>query len=581
MMNEKPERKRTIREELLVLILLSIIVPAVSITVIYTSSVKKVIDTDVRAYQEVIIGQAQLRIENIFSSIETIQRSVIGQIITNKLPAGLENKLTREEVLLLRDIMEFLHTLAQSNTYINGIYLLYGPDNVISSRLSMNSTLLLEKPWISIGRTSDGEELIFGPHPADYNVGLPRDTYDSVVTSIKKFTLPGAGNREVVLQIDVNYSAFEDFIESMDSNDQIPMYIYNSLSESILLENKVFSALSKKQRESSEVYKKEIRPNHLYLYGLISQDQVAHKFYSAILGMIVVISLISIFAFFAALTFSRRLTSPLHELYLSLKQVEQGDFELTYPHTNYKELGYLIDRFRKMVTSVDNLIEKIVYKERETSEAKLQALQAKINPHFLYNTLDVIRSLALEYDNNDISEMTLSLSRLFRYNVGNLKEFTTLADELEYIYDYLKIQEYRFGSRIQVEFDIPEIVKSALITRFVLQPIIENAFKYGLELRGKGGLLKISAEKKQDSLFIRIYDNGPGIEEVRLKKIQESFYKEADISEMKIAHGLDNVNLRLKLLYGNQYGLFIESEYTKWTEVTVKVPFQTEQQTEQ
>lgn len=182
----------------------------------------------------------------------------------------------------------------------------------------------------------------------------------------------------------------------------------------------------------------------------------------------------------------------------------------------------------------------------------------------------------MEYDNHDISEMTLSLSRLFRYNVGNLKEITTLADELEYIFDYLKIQEYRFGSRIQVEFDIPEAVKSVKITRFVLQPIIENAFKYGLELRGKGGLLKISAEKGQESLYIKIYDNGPGIEAARLKAIQESLGRETGINEMKSAHGLDNVNLRLKLLYGTQYGLLIESEYTRWTEVSVKIPFETE-----
>ena len=80
-----------------------------------------------------------------------------------------------------------------------------------------------------MGKASEGEELIFGPHPADYNVGLPRNTYDSVVTSIKKFVIPGFGNREVVLQVDVNFSAFEDFIESMEGNEQIPMYIYNTL----------------------------------------------------------------------------------------------------------------------------------------------------------------------------------------------------------------------------------------------------------------------------------------------------------------------------------------------------------------
>jgi two-component system sensor histidine kinase YesM len=226
-----------------------------------------------------------------------------------------------------------------------------------------------------------------------------------------------------------------------------------------------------------------------------------------------------------------------------------------------------------MVAEVNELIDTVVLKENEANEAELQALQAKINPHFLYNTLDVIRSIALERNNRDISDMTLSLSRLFRYNVGNLQETTTIGEELRYLRDYLKIQHYRFGDRIVVKFDVPDPLTEVRITRFILQPIVENAFKYGLELKAKDGLLKISARQEGADVKIEVYDNGPGITPDRLAELKASFAITPDIRKVKSAHGLDNVNLRLKLLYGNSYGLEIDSLPGAWTTLSVRIPF--------
>lgn len=577
-MNKSGHKGRTIRKDLVGLLLLATILPSILITTLFAGNVKKIIDTDVRAYQEVIIDQTRNSLENIFTSVNIIHRSVIGKIVPNYLPLEFEERLKKEEVIALKDLLSFLHTIAQAYTYINGIYLIYDSDYIISSRLSIRTNVLLDKSWVIISRASDGEEYIIGPHFAEYNVGLPQEEYDTVISSIQKFYMPGNSNNEILIQVDINLSVFQDFIESMDYNEQIPMYIYNSRMESSLLKNDIFNSMNEKQITASEQIKREIKPDHLYLHALPRKDHILEKFRSAILGMILIISIISFFIFLTALLLSRRITSPLHDLYTYMKQVGQGDFSPIYPRTNYLELGYLIERFRKMVSDIDNLIETVVSKEKETTEARLQALQAKINPHFLYNTLDVIRSIALEHDNMDINEMTLSLSRLFRYNVGNLEDTTTLKNEIEYIYDYLKIQNYRFGDRITVKFSIEEEANKVQITRFVLQPIIENSFKHGLELRGKGGLLKISAGIVEDTLEIRIFDNGPGIKPQKLLRIQDSLIIDAQKNKVKNTHGLNNVNLRLKLLYGNEYGIYLTSEYLKWTEVRVTIPFNPELQ---
>lgn len=157
-MNSRGHKGRTIRMDLIGLLLLATIIPSILITALFAGNVKKIIDTDVRAYQEVIIDQTRNSLENIFTSINIIQRSVIGKIVPNYIPLEFKERLKKEEVIILKDLLSFLHTIAQAYTYVNGIYLIYDSDYVISSRLSIRTDVLLEKSWVNISRASDGEE---------------------------------------------------------------------------------------------------------------------------------------------------------------------------------------------------------------------------------------------------------------------------------------------------------------------------------------------------------------------------------------------------------------------------------------
>lgn len=565
--------KRTIRTDIIMLLSLSIIVPFLIITVLYISNVKQIIDNDVVSYQKAIIIQSKNSIQNIFDSVKIAQRATMGKIISDYIPIAHDSSLKKGDVEKLKDLIGYLYVIDNANPYINGIYVIFESDYIVSSRNGVRDNILLEKEWIDQSWKTEGQEIYTGTHLAEYNVAVAREEYDTVLSLVQVFELPHRNGVKVLLQIDIDISAFQDFISAINYEEQIPMFLWDFADGRIMLENSIYQEYSQYANLSVIPLVEEIKKEKIYLHAFIRKDQILTSFTSAIMGTTIIISLIVLLSLITAVFFSRTITAPLHQLYLCMQKVGQGDFSPRYPKTQYRELAYLINRFQTMVSEVDGLIATVVSKENETAEAKLHALQAKINPHFLYNTLDVIRGIALSEGNRDISDMTLSLSRLFRYNVGNLEENASLGSEIEYIHNYLQIQKFRFGDRIKVEIHIEPELNKALVTRFVLQPIIENAFKYGLEIRGKGGFLNIQAVRETDLLIISILDNGPGIEPDKLRSLNNSFSLEPHVNSLKSAHGLDNVNLRIKLAFGNSYGLSIDSDKNLWTKVTVKIPY--------
>lgn len=571
-MNKILGTPRTIRKDLLILMMLAIILPFVIITFLYTNNVKGIIDTDVKYYQEAIIKQSSSNLNNVFSSIKMIQRTTLGKIISDYIPISYNSSLKKSDIVKLKDLIEFLYITDNASSFVNGIYVIFESGYTVSSRNGIRENLLLDKHWIEDVKNIGSSEYFTGFHTAEYNVASPRDEYDTVLSFIQEFVLPEQNGTKVIVQIDIEKTAFDDFIGSTDNAEQVPMFLLDTSTDEILVKNEIYNDYIKKRDPNEIVVQEVIKKDNLILYAYIRKDLILSRFNSSIVSTSFIISIIVLISIIAIIYFSRAITAPLHELYLCMKKVGQGDFAPSYPSTKYNEMDYLINRFKTMVNEVDELVTTVGRQESENVEAKFQALQAKINPHFLYNTLDVIRSIALEYNHKDISDMTLSLSRLFRYNVGDLKETNSLGKEIEYIKDYLKIQDYRFGDRINTYFEIDDEFKDIQITRFILQPIIENAFKYGLELRGRGGVLRISTKREGEVLTISIYDNGPGVTSEILERLKTSFNEEPDIKSVTKAHGLDNVNLRMKLLYGEMYGLDIDSVQGEWTRMDIKIP---------
>lgn len=237
-----------------------------------------------------------------------------------------------------------------------------------------------------------------------------------------------------------------------------------------------------------------------------------------------------------------------------------------------EQLEQLIRRIVKY--EIDNEEKHILWKQ-----AKISELQSQINPHFLYNTLESIRGQAIEDNNAKIAEMTEALAKYFRYSINKEDETVELKKEIENIANYIYIQKYRFEDRFQFVFELgdDEAVLQYKLPKMSLQPIVENAIFHGLENRISGGLITIRVERTQNKVYILIQDNGQGMDSQVLENLQNRLRISDGILErhelrFHMGIALLNVNQRLKLMFGEAYGLVITSAVNVGTEVLITIP---------
>jgi two-component system sensor histidine kinase YesM len=220
-----------------------------------------------------------------------------------------------------------------------------------------------------------------------------------------------------------------------------------------------------------------------------------------------------------------------------------------------------------MVENIKKLINDVYVAEINFKDAQFNALQAQINPHFLYNTLETIHFMIVIGDNKAIKMVQL-LGDLFRVGIGRGERFITLGQEVNHVRLYLEIQQIRYSNKFQVTIDMSEEVNQLYIIKFILQPIVENSIYHGIELMEEDGLISITGRIEAGQLVIRVTDNGIGMNESTLNELQDKL--EGRIKTKGI--GFTNVNERIRLNFGNEYGVFVESRENSGTTVTIRLP---------
>jgi len=272
-----------------------------------------------------------------------------------------------------------------------------------------------------------------------------------------------------------------------------------------------------------------------------------------------------------SLMVSRVLNKPLKKILDAITQIREGDFNISIDYQNKDEIGIIANNLKNMAGNIDSLIkENYVIKLRE-QEAEIRSLQAQINPHFLYNTLDTISWKVLLMGGDDISRVINALGEILRYNIRQSTKIVSLKEELQQIENYLFIQKVRYEDRFRIEYDIEEKSLGMQIHKLIIQPIIENAIQHGLEDKQNGGVLHISTEIRGDDLRICIFDNGKGIQEERISRILRSSIPEHPY-ERNNHIGIYNVHKRIQHYYGQKYGITIESAVGYFTKVIITIP---------
>ncbi|MCS7463989.1 sensor histidine kinase [Paenibacillus doosanensis] len=311
-------------------------------------------------------------------------------------------------------------------------------------------------------------------------------------------------------------------------------------------------------------------------------SRVIDNAFSKNVGRYVSISVLCVAAAVAlAVLFSRRLLQPIHNLIKAMKIVDSGSLDQMLADEQRKdEIGKLIQSYNVMIARLKESREK----ERRAGELQKQAemgmLQAQINPHFLYNTLNTMHSIAELHRFEPISVMARSLSGMYRYNLKS-KDRVTVRMELEQINNYIRIQQIRFVDKFDVKYEIDEAIADYRMLKFLLQPIVENSFHHGLEPKGGKGTLVLSVRKQGHTLHIKIQDDGVGMSERRLEELNRSL-RQADGAEPSQGNrhiGLSNVSARIKNFYGEDYWLRITSRLHEGTCVEMLIPADKEEDT--
>lgn len=274
--------------------------------------------------------------------------------------------------------------------------------------------------------------------------------------------------------------------------------------------------------------------------------------------------------------FSRQLThriiGPLLKMCDITEEFAQGDFDVRFPdNSGYKELDTLAESFNSMVMEMAELVDDIRTEQHDKRVAELRLLQAQINPHFLYNTLDTIIWLTEAGEKKNAVTMLTTLSDYFRTTLSKGKEFITVGEEESHIRSYLEIQKFRYHDILEYKIEIPEEIKQYRICKLTLQPIVENALYHGIKNKRGGGLITVTGQLEGKNILFRVNDNGIGMTEKELEHFEDLISgKTTDAGQG--GFGVYNVQQRLQLYFGKNYGVSAKSVYNEGAEVSVLIP---------
>lgn len=282
-------------------------------------------------------------------------------------------------------------------------------------------------------------------------------------------------------------------------------------------------------------------------------------YWHSILFSIVAVVVVSIISFFIG----KLVTKPISKLTNAFERTENGEFGITVETGQGNDIDYILGRFNSMSQQVDRLITENYERQLLEKEATIKALNVQLNPHFLYNTLNLINCIAIENQQMDISSILVSLSRMLRYTAENEREFGILEEEISWLKQYCSIMELRFKGEITTIYDIDERLLDAVVPKLFLQPFIENAFIHGF--KNKGFIVKVSANIEKDKRVFRVINNGERMSKAFIDKINNGIYSDKSI-------GMKNVNERIVLIYGKEYSINVGVGELGGAEIIIKLP---------
>lgn len=412
---------------------------------------------------------------------------------------------------------------------------------------------------------------------------LYQNKYPWVVTIAKK-EYSNLFSQQVFVAIDFKFSSIAKYIDKVSIGQRGYCYIVNSKGQIIYhpQQQMLFSGLKEENtfeiselsdgihRKKDNIYNiSSLDSCNWKIVGVSFNDEITQAVKSQVVVGLIFALLFS--AFMSAVIYfllSRTVTRPVRRLVASMQKFEKQaeTFEYKADMSNVAEFQTLSTSFEHMVLMIQSLVEKVHNEEIVLRKTELKALQAQINPHFLYNTLDSIQWMCEQDNSKDAVKMVGALAKLFRISISHGNEFITISDELKHAESYLIIQSYRYKNQFTYSFDVDKSILDCMCNKITIQPFIENAIYHGLDRMVDEGEIKIIVERRGKDIAIIVKDNGLGMTEEQCKAVLQKGRSDSK------GIGVKNVDDRLKIYFGEEYGITIDSELDVGTTVTIKIP---------
>lgn len=574
------------------LVFLAVSLPSTSHAVLensiyYGQQVNEIINDEIDSYIEYM--------ENI--SILVSENEDVPQYLFFPLYEGEEEKKILEnsnyspaydldQNSLYTRITDQFQTVMKSRSDIANIGIIYDEENYIFNDGSdkINPNISLEDiEWVQETRKRANGVYLSASHVQN----LVKDDYRWVITLSHVIRNPYTNERQGLFFIDLNYDIISDLCEKNVTGERGYVFIFDENGNIIYhpKQQLLYSGLMKEnirqiQECKEDFFVTEENDGCLYTMSVSEKtgwtvvgvsyldelmkvrNRIAYIYYITA-GILICVAII-----FSNLL-ADKITFPIMKLRESMQEVENGNFaNASVEIVEKNEIGSLGNSFNIMTEKIQNLMEQNVAEQREKRKIELRALQSQINPHFLYNTLDSIIWMAESGENDQVVKMTSSLAHMMRQSFNNKQEVVPLKGEIDHVRSYLTIQKMRYQDKLNFEIDVAEQLYSCTIVKLVLQPLVENAIYHGIRYKDEMGMIWVKAISCDNEVHIVIEDNGVGMEEDKLTHI----FDEHKVNYNSNGVGVYNVQRRLKLYYGERYGLRYQSVKGEGTKVTVKIP---------
>jgi two-component system sensor histidine kinase YesM len=291
-----------------------------------------------------------------------------------------------------------------------------------------------------------------------------------------------------------------------------------------------------------------------------------------ILSILLILSAVG-FSVVAAWSLSRSIYTPIKKLHDVTTTITKNDLQALMTSDNVDEITELGMSFNIMIGKIKDLLDSKIKEQEDLKKAELRALQAQINPHFLYNTLDTIIWMAESKKTDEVIKIVSALSDFFRISLSKGMDWITIGEEVERVRSYLTIQKMRYRNILDFKIEVDENVSENTILKLILQPLVENALYHGIKNKRQGGTISVRAQRKgRDEILLEVEDNGIGFMPEKLAQLQAELKDNSGDIKFESGFGLGNVNKRIRLYYGEPYGLSVQSEYMTGTCVTLVIP---------